>query len=319
MNPPFSVVFLTTLIGMGQGCFIALILQEWREPQLSHGALLGVGSLIVLLLLIAGLIASFFHLGHPERAWRAVARWRTSWLSREVIALPLFMAMVFAYCLTNWLPQFDYSLTSNHFQLHSLLAIGGFVAAVLLFVCTSMIYACLKFLQQWHTPFTMINFMLLGCCSGFNLAALTSNWTSTQSTNFFSIVAIILTVIAAISRILSLKRNKRLRPKSTLQSATGINNPNIKQISSGAMAPTFNRHQFNHGKKLGFIRSVKTIFILMTFIIPVILLSLSLLIGNNGGLLVLSVLCQYLGLVAERWYFFADANHPQNIYYQVIA
>jgi DMSO reductase anchor subunit len=30
-------------------------------------------------------------------------------------------------------------------------------------------------------------------------------------------------------------------------------------------------------------------------------------------------LVQYLGLLAERWFFFAQANHPQNLYYQSIA
>jgi DMSO reductase anchor subunit len=30
-------------------------------------------------------------------------------------------------------------------------------------------------------------------------------------------------------------------------------------------------------------------------------------------------LVQYVGLLAERWYFFAQANHPQNLYYQSIA
>ena len=49
-------------------------------------------SLIALLLTGAGLIASFFHLGRPERAWRTIAQWRTSWLAREVIVLPAFMA-----------------------------------------------------------------------------------------------------------------------------------------------------------------------------------------------------------------------------------
>ena len=29
--------------------------------------------------------------GRPERAWRAVLMWRTSWLSREVVLLPAFM------------------------------------------------------------------------------------------------------------------------------------------------------------------------------------------------------------------------------------
>ena len=31
-----------------------------------------------------GLVSSVFHLGRPERAWRALAGWRHSWLSREV-------------------------------------------------------------------------------------------------------------------------------------------------------------------------------------------------------------------------------------------
>ena len=30
-------------------------------------------------------------------------------------------------------------------------------------------------------------------------------------------------------------------------------------------------------------------------------------------------LIQFAGLLAERWYFFAEANHPQNLYYRAIA
>jgi DMSO reductase anchor subunit len=28
---------------------------------------------------------------------------------------------------------------------------------------------------------------------------------------------------------------------------------------------------------------------------------------------------QYLGLLAERWLFFAQARHPQNLYYQTVS
>ena len=28
---------------------------------------------------------------------------------------------------------------------------------------------------------------------------------------------------------------------------------------------------------------------------------------------------QYLGLLAERWFFLAQANHPQNLYYQAVS
>ena len=45
-------------------------------------------------MLLIALGVSFLHLGRPGRAWRAVAMWRTSWLSREVIVLPAFIAVV---------------------------------------------------------------------------------------------------------------------------------------------------------------------------------------------------------------------------------
>ena len=33
-------------------------------------------------------------------------------------------------------------------------------------------------------------------------------------------------------------------------------------------------------------------------------------------LFISAAIIQYLGLIAERWFFFAQANHPKNIYYQ---
>jgi formate dehydrogenase iron-sulfur subunit len=41
-------------------------------------------------LLAIGLVAATLHLGRPLKAWRAFLGWRTSWLSREVIALNAF-------------------------------------------------------------------------------------------------------------------------------------------------------------------------------------------------------------------------------------
>jgi DMSO reductase anchor subunit len=35
-----------------------------------------------------------------------------------------------------------------------------------------------------------------------------------------------------------------------------------------------------------------------------------------AAVLLAAALVQYVGLLAERWFFFAQANHPQNLYYQ---
>ncbi|MCP4048015.1 MAG: dimethyl sulfoxide reductase anchor subunit, partial [Gammaproteobacteria bacterium] len=95
MHPAFSIIFLTTLIGAGQGLFLALYSGQLYSvfrllPTQNPVQFFALGSLLVLVLLAAGLFSSFFHLGRPERAWRSAAQWRTSWMSREVIVLPAF-------------------------------------------------------------------------------------------------------------------------------------------------------------------------------------------------------------------------------------
>ncbi len=49
--------------------------------------LTGLG--LALGLITLGLLSSTLHLGHPERAWRALSQWRSSWLSREGAAAVL--------------------------------------------------------------------------------------------------------------------------------------------------------------------------------------------------------------------------------------
>ena len=38
--------------------------------------------------------------------------------------------------------------------------------------------------------------------------------------------------------------------------------------------------------------------------------------GRPLAVLALAFGVQYVGLACERWYFLADANHPQNLYYR---
>ena len=326
MHPAFSVIFLTTLIGAGQGFFLALVtgqvysLAKLLEPQDSLN-FYALGSALALLLLIAGLFASFFHLGRPERAWRSVAGWRTSWLSREVIVLPLFMALVFCYGLLHYL-----GWTQPLFVIRGVISVDGSlilgvlgaVVAFALYGCTAMIYASVKFLEEWHSPLTVANFTLMGLASGFTLAAAFSAWSGIQLVGFFGTWAVIFTVMAAASRIISLRRNAGLKHKTTLQTAIGVRHPVIRQISQGFMGGSFNTREFFHGASDGSIRFVLWFFLLCAFLLPVILLAASYSMASPY-LPLFAILIQYLGLLAERWYFFIEAKHPQNLYYQSMA
>ena len=322
MNPALSVIFLTTLIGAGQGLFLALFTQQSYAlfDLLPHqdARFYGWGSLLALLFTLAGLVASFFHLGRPERAWRSAAQWRTSWLSREVIVLPAFMGMLFLYAASH-LTGFDPVLVTlpSGLDINATVVLGGIATmlAFALFVSTAMIYACLRFLQEWHSPLTVINFILLGGASGFTLATLYAAMVAPAQTGFLGGWAIIITLLGLLGRSSSLWRNARLRPKSTLQTAIGIKHPRIVQTAQGAMGGSFNTREFFHGKSEAFLGRMKVSFLLLGFALPLLLLAFDLSYPSTL-LLCAAFVAQFAGLLAERWYFFADAKHPQNLYYQ---
>ncbi len=322
MKPAFSVIFLTTLIGAGQGLFLALFTHQsyalFGLLPLQSDAFYGYGSALALLLLVGGLIASFFHLGRPERAWRAATQWRTSWLSREVIVLPAFMAFVFFYGLSHlagFRPEIVTLPSGLVIDLSVVLGIVGTLLAFALFVCTAMIYACLRFLREWNSPLTVINYILMGGASGFSLAAFYAASAAPSQANFFVSWAAIITFLALAGRSASLARNARLKPKSTMQTAIGVKHPYIVQRSMGSMGGTFNTREFFHGKSESFLRTIKPTFLILAFVLPLLLLAS---FATNPVLLGIVFALQYIGLLAERWFFFAQANHPQNLYYQTI-
>ena len=324
VKPAISVILLTTLIGTGQGLFLAYYSAEWFVMLSifapAHTDYSGHAAGLSVILLAAGLLASFFHLGHPERAWRAAAMWRSSWLSREVIALPVTLSLMLGYALLK-LGTYDPLVLvlgeSIPVSASTLIGFGAVLAVCSLYVCTAMIYACLKFLRQWHSPLTVLNFILMGCASGFILASTISAYTRDGRFAYFVGMAIFLTLAALASRFASLSRNKNLRSPSSLQSAIGVHHPTIRQIAQGAMGGSFNTRAFIHNYGASVVRLARRSFLVLGFIVPVLLLQIS---SETAWILCASAfMLQYLGLLVERWYFFIEAEHPQNIYYQMIS
>jgi len=330
MHPAFSVIFLTTLIGAGQGLFMALVtgqvysLANLLAPQDSV-TFYATGSLLALVLLGLGLVAAVFHLGKPSyfltRAWRGITQWRTSWLSRELIALPAFMLLVAFYGAAHYLDFTQpWLVVKGQLPIDATLVLGilGVLGAIVLFVCTAMIYASLRFLQEWHSPLTVANFILFGLASGFTLAAAFSAWRGVELVAFYGVWAVIFTVLAAITRGFSMYRNARIKHKSTLQTAIGVRHTKIQQKSMGFMGGSFNTREFFHGAGAGTITLVKIFFAVTVFLVPVVLLGASNAM-QSAYLPMLAFVVQFFGLMVERWYFFAEARHPQNLYYQSMA
>ena len=298
------MIFFTTLAGAAQGLLLALVGVEFMGPA-APASLYVAGAWVVLVGSAIGLACATLHLGHPLRAWRAVALWRTSWLSREVVVLPLFMFSVALWGFGHW------TRAPSPWP--------GAVAALLalvLYVCTGMIYGAVKAIREWAHPITPTNYLLLGLASGLLLAtALAAVWAAPLVAPLAAL-ALVATLCGAATRGYALWRNLTLVPKTTLQSAIGVRHPRIEQKSQGAMGGSFNTREFFHRRTPGFVRGMRWTAVLLGFALP----AAGLAVGERSplGLAVLFLL-QYLGLLAERWSFFAEAQHPQNLYYRSIS
>ncbi|MEO7709392.1 MAG: DmsC/YnfH family molybdoenzyme membrane anchor subunit [Caldimonas sp.] len=315
MNPAFSVIFFTTLAGAAQGLVVALALATLGGVVISASFLAGALALAFVMLL-GGLGASFMHLGRPERAWRAAMMWRTSWLSREVIVLPAFIGTVGLW----WLAV---RLDAGPVWRDMLLPLAGIAIAALLWYCTAMIYACLRFIEEWSHPLTLVNYTLIGLASGSVLCAALAAWAGEgvllRAVGPWALVA---TGIAGATRALALRRNAALRPKSTLQSATGIAAPRLVQTSMGMSAGSFNTREFFHRATPTVYRQIRLAGLLLLFALPAACMLWALFAARDPAApapWLVAMLLQVPGLLADRWFFFAQARHPQNLYYQVVS
>ena len=83
MHPAFSVIFFTVSSGTGYGLLAGWLALALLGLLPTGGACAWVSLVLGFGLVSAGLLSSFWHLGHPERFWMAFSQWRSSWLSRE--------------------------------------------------------------------------------------------------------------------------------------------------------------------------------------------------------------------------------------------
>ena len=307
MRPPWSMIIFTTLAGAGQGLLLMLVALDMLRltGQVAAPPLLfTAGAAVVLFLAGSGLVAAIFHLGRPMRAWRSMAMWRTSWLSREVIVLPAFMAVV-----ALW--------GAGHFFDRQVPIAGAVAAALalLLYLCTGMIYGAVKAIRAWATPMTPLNFCLIGIASGVLLATALAAALAPALVPSLTAATVAATLLAAATRGATLWRNLHLPAKTTLQTAIGTRHPRIRQISQGAMGGSFNTREFFHHQPQAVLRAVRWTAALLGFALPAVVLLVA---APGAGLMAALCALQLPGLLAERWSFFAEGEHTQNLYYRAV-
>ncbi len=318
MHPAKSVIYFTTATGAGYGLFFWLALLSFHGHLPADNAV-GFHMMPFIMLAVAfgliitGLLSSTGHLGHPERAWRAMSQWRSSWLSREgVMAILTFIPM-------SILGVYWVFLGQNTGVPGIAGMVGAFMALVTVFT-TSMIYASLKTIPAWHNIWTKIGYLVMSLMSGAVLAlALTSIFGLTDVAFHLFIPVGILLVVGLIVKIIYWRYIHSGKAVSTAESATGLGD--FGKVSLAASPHSADNYLL---KEMGFkiarkhARKMRWIAAVLGFVLPFILIGVAMhYLDGTAKLLVilLAAAACLLGLVFERWLFFAEAKHAVTLYY----
>ncbi|WP_137123696.1 DmsC/YnfH family molybdoenzyme membrane anchor subunit [Roseomonas sp. HF4] len=307
MNPAPSIVFFTVASGAGYGMlfWMGLLRPLGLVPGTPGFGAAALGLALVLVML--GLLSSTAHLGRPERAWRAVSQWRSSWLSREGVA-----------AIATFAPAglFFIGTIGDGGAFTTLMGLLSALGAVVTVYCTGMIYASLKPIRQWHHPLVTPGYLLFAAFSGAALLAMLGAFWG-QAAGPAAIAALLGALGFALKRAYWASVDAA-RPVSTAESATGLGFiGKVRPLDPPHTETNYLLREMGfriaraHAARLRLIASVAG------FAAPAVLLALALVVGGvAGGLLaVLGTASALLGLVAERWLMFAEATHTVTLYY----
>ena len=304
MHPAYSVILFTTASGAGYGLLALLGLVGINHGQASSLAFGLVSMVIALGLITVGLLSSTFHLGHPERAWRALTQWRTSWLSREGVAA------VFTY-----IPALLFGLVwSGLIDAPQWIAPLGAITAVMAMVTvftTGMIYASLRTIRAWNQPLTVPVYLAFGLATGAALlAAIASVFGRFQG--FLAGATIVLLVIALLLKVLYWRAVDTAPRTHTIEKATGLGRIGlVSQWEVPHTSANYVQTEMGYAVARKHARKLRSITLLL--LAAAVLLMLLALIAPF--IAILAAVASLAAAVTERWLFFAEAQHVSTLFY----
>jgi len=310
MHPASSVIAFTALSGAGYG--LLFLLGLGRVFQLSWAlerGLSGLGLVLALALITAGLLSSTRHLRRPERAWRAVSQWRSSWLSREgCLALLTFLPAGLWLLIGPLVGDDGWFVWTM-----ALLAVLGAVATV---VATAMIYRSLKPVRQWHRPKVVPLYLLMALATAAPLLACLLAFRGSGPA--FALLAAGLLLVTWLVKRLYWREIDGSVSSTSLETATGLGAIGKVRL----LEPPHTEEDYllsEMGFRVARKHAVKLRRLAQGLAMAaLLLLLLGALVGPGWGQFLLALPAVASALAAalvERWLFFAEATHTVSLYY----
>lgn len=310
MHPAYSVIIFTSSSGAGYGLLMWLALARLTGAWEISPVVAVVACLVALALITTGLLSSTFHLGHPERSWRAFTQWRSSWLSREgVLAVLTYpAALVFT---AGWIWE----------GVSASLMLAAACATLLLSLATvystSMIYASLKTIPRWSNGFVPPVYLVFSLASGGLLFAV-----ALSASGMASMATMILLLLVLLGAWLTKWYYWRFidgqKVESDSGTATGLGHlGKVTQLESPHTSENYLLKEMGYQVARKHAAKLRRYALILGMIVPAVLLLAA---GKADGALQVAALIAALvtgfaGIVVERWLFFAEARHLVTLFY----
>lgn len=307
MKPAASILLLTTLTGFGYG------LLAWIGAYACLGILPAAAQLAVpgvalgLLLASVGLGASVLHLGRKERGWRAFSQWRSSWLSREGVGAVLTypVAILFAAALR----------LEGEGILTRLLAAAVVVTALATVLCTAMIYASLKPIRQWHNSHTAPDYLIYALFSGALLFALLQTVLLGEAGST-GLVVVVMAAVALFAKRAYWRHVDAQTPLASLAAAIGLpEGTEVRPLDAPHFTENYVLREMGFAIARRHSAKLRRIAVGLGFAAPIGLGLLAVFSIVPLAATAVALLCTFIGLLTERWLFFAEATHVSALYY----
>jgi DMSO reductase anchor subunit len=218
------------------------------------------------------------------------------------VFFPFALAYLALYWLGDW-PTIRY-------------LVGGVatIVAWLTIFSTGMIYASLKTIRHWNTPLVPAAYLSFGHFSGGMMLLVVALMAGVETWPYI-IMSLFQLFTAAFVKLIYYFWIDSPGVGSTIQTATGFTRAQVKLLDAGHTHGTFLTQEFGFLVPRMTRNSFRAFVFVFAFLLPLLLLAFAL---YSKATLVMSIMALgsvMIGLVFERWLFFAEARHVVNLFH----
>ena len=312
MHPPLSLIWFFLTAGVSIGLFNFTYFMEFltlfgKDTALPKHMVL-ISNVISLVLMGLGAIGASFHLGHKLRAWKAIKRFHTSWLSREAVFSGAYGFTLLIFALLRY---FDHTGFWYHF-----FGIITFILGWLSAFSTAMIYASNKFVLEWNTSISVLYYLNMYLMFGSSAFLSLTYFYRKEFVGTYIFLTFLFLALGLAFRLAFNIRQFYIK-KPTINEALNLpHNRPIRVLDTGTTTDNYCTEEFYYRKGKELLPSILPLAYILTFIVPLFFVLYMWITGRvDYNFIKFTFLFIVVGSALERWCFFVEGNHVQNLFY----